>query len=124
MTEHPSPFDPDHWSGSHNGAIDALRDGIVSRGVLIDVPRVKAQARVGALGFGPPHERVLECFALPDRSHRHEMEIECSSHDASSRCVKFGEPCALWTLSVRNRTTRTKQGRGSKRPEAGPEDAT
>src|SRR5438552_19167705 len=38
--------------GARNGAIDALRDGIVSRGVLIDVPRVKAQARVGAPGFG------------------------------------------------------------------------
>src|SRR3989475_13198829 len=29
--------------GARNGAIDALRDGIVSRGVLIDVPRVKGR---------------------------------------------------------------------------------
>ena len=53
----------------------------------------------------PRHERVFECFALPDRSHRREMEIERSSHGGSSRCVKLGEPCALWTSSVRKRTT-------------------
>ncbi len=29
--------------GAKNGAIDALKDGIVSRGVLIDVPRVKGR---------------------------------------------------------------------------------
>jgi kynurenine formamidase len=29
--------------GARNGAIDALKDGIVSRGVLIDVPRVKGR---------------------------------------------------------------------------------
>src|SRR2546427_845771 len=67
-------------------------------------PRFSPSARRRAW-IRPPHERVLECFALPDRSHRHEMEIECSSHDGSSRCVKFGEPCALWTSSVRKRTT-------------------
>lgn len=29
--------------GARNGAIDALKDGIVSRGVLIDVPRIKGR---------------------------------------------------------------------------------
>lgn len=29
--------------GARNGAVDALKDGIVSRGVLIDVPRVRGR---------------------------------------------------------------------------------
>src|SRR5206468_1963443 len=81
--------------GARNGAIDALKDGIVSRGVLIDVPRVKGrewlepgeaispadlEAAEQAGGF-----RVEEGDVLLVRTGRHALEALAEACTTRSR---------------------------------------
>src|SRR6266403_904466 len=116
--------------GAHNGAIDALKDGIVSRGVLIDVPRLKGrewlapgeaispadlEAAEQAGGF-----RVEEGDVLFVRTGRHALEKA-----KGARHGVAGEParnvlgntkidCDVRAL-VRTRSQRSRGGRARER---------
>ena len=93
--------------GARNGAIDALKDGIVSRGVLIDVPRLKGrewlepgeaispadlEAAEQAGGF-----RVEEGDVLFVRTGRHALEKAKGPRDSFKEGLAgLGAACLPW----------------------------
>jgi kynurenine formamidase len=93
--------------GARNGAIDALKDGIVSRGVLIDVPRLKGrewlepgeaispadlEAAEQAGGF-----RVEEGDILFVRTGRHALEKAKGPRDSFKEGLAgLGAACLPW----------------------------
>src|SRR5689334_10763594 len=93
--------------GARNGAIDALKDGIVSRGVLIDVPRFKGrewlepgeaispadlEAAEQAGGF-----RVEEGDVLFVRTGRHALEKAKGPRDSLREgLARLGAACLPW----------------------------
>jgi len=93
--------------GARNGAIDALKDGIVSRGVLIDVPRLKGrewlepgeaispadlEAAEQAGGF-----RVEEGDVLFVRTGRHAREKAKGPRDSFKEGLAgLGAACLPW----------------------------
>jgi len=93
--------------GARNGAIDALRDGIVSRGVLIDVPRVKGREWLEPGEAISPADleaaeqagdfRVEEGDVLFVRTGRHALERAKGPRDSFKEGLAgLGVACLPW----------------------------
>jgi len=91
--------------GARNGAIDALKDGIVSRGVLIDVPTSKAASgwsrarRSPRRTWRPRNSRRLsveEGDVLFVRTGRHALEKAKDRGLVQRRPAGLGAACLPW----------------------------
>src|SRR5215813_3184543 len=93
--------------GARNGAIDALKDGIVSRGVLIDVPRVKGKEWLDPGEAISPADleaaeqagsfRVEEGDILFVRTGRHALERAKGPRDSFKEGLAgLGAACLPW----------------------------